>query len=73
MLTIIPFISTACSPLSTSFGRFPVLRGGKGNNLFYSTKTFFKILKFISLTLYLSLICSNRNQYIIKKFLPNPE
>ena len=39
------FISPVSSLLSYPTGRFPILRGGKGNNLFLSTKIFSKILK----------------------------
>jgi len=48
MLTIMTaFISPVSSPLSISTSHFTLLRGGKGNNLFYYTKTFFPNLKTI--------------------------
>jgi len=49
MLTIMTaFISPYLPFMPTSLGRFLSLRGGKGNNLFYSTKTFFGIFKIFS-------------------------
>jgi len=45
MLTIMTvFISPVSSLLLYPTSRFPILRGGKGNNLFYYTKTFFSEL-----------------------------
>ena len=55
------FISPVSSLLSYPTGRFPILRGGKGNNLFLSTKIFSKILKHFFRRFYFYLLCE-KNQ-----------